>query len=77
MQQESDAFPKRLLDTLSSHLINFNESGGDTKQAKLFNNVIHERLFNVEIEQVSSAKVLLNFHMLLIIKGLIRSEEGF
>jgi len=52
MQSKSEPFPERSLDTLRADLKAFHDSGGDIKTAKMYNNVIHEHLFNVELSQV-------------------------
>ena len=52
MQSFTENFVERTLETLTSDLISFNNSGGDIKDAKEHNNVINERLFNVELSQV-------------------------
>jgi len=52
MQNPIAFVTKRTLETLTSDLAAFLEHGGNIKHAKDYNNVIHERLFNVEISQV-------------------------
>lgn len=52
MQDFTNNIAERTLETLNKDLIAFNNSGGDIKDAKEYNNVINERLFNVELSQV-------------------------
>ncbi|XP_057300002.1 uncharacterized protein LOC130630499 [Hydractinia symbiolongicarpus] len=50
---EREAVTQRTLKSLTDDLLAFRQSGGDIKNAKHFNNVIHERLFNIPIDQVA------------------------
>ena len=45
-------YPLRTLESLTDDLQKFQENGNDLKTAKLHNNVIHERLFNVSLDQM-------------------------
>lgn len=52
-------FSQRTLETLDQDLKDFQDNGGNLKEAKAYNNVIEERLFNVPLDQVSFDLLLL------------------
>jgi len=53
MQIHNEKSPCRTLKSLDEDLARFESSGNILKNAKLFNNVIDKRLFNVPITQVN------------------------
>jgi len=52
MPNDREASSKRTLATLKTNLEDFRAAGNDIKYAKLFNNVIDDVMFNVELDQV-------------------------
>ena len=44
--------PRRSLETLKRDLTNFQNDGANIKNAKLYNNVIDDVMFNIPISQV-------------------------
>ncbi|XP_057293451.1 uncharacterized protein LOC130622074 [Hydractinia symbiolongicarpus] len=47
------SFPKRSLDSLNTNLQRFRDNGSLVKNAKHYQNVIHDCFFNIPLEQVS------------------------
>ena len=52
-QSKRNASSPRTLESLKSDLQKFRNNGGNIKDAKLYNNVIDETMFDVPINQVS------------------------
>ena len=51
-KNEHSDIPKQTLDSLKEDYINFQMAGGNIRNAKKRNNVIHEHLFDIPLEQV-------------------------
>ena len=51
-KNEQPDIPKRTLTSLKEDFINFQMAGGNIRNAKKHNNVIHENLFDVPLKQV-------------------------
>ena len=51
-KNEHPDIPKQSLDSLKEDYINFQMAGGNIRNAKKHNNVIHENLFHVPLKQV-------------------------